>query len=148
VKAAAWADADGWRALVDGSGCPICTRGGPLDVIADFESVWVTASAEAQLPGYACVVSKIHVTEPYELGDEAATSFWRETMVVAQRLAEHTRAVKMNYGIHGNRIPHLHVHLWPRYPDDPYDVGGIPAGAASFVRTTEELAAMAAAIRR
>ena len=27
--------------------------------------------------------------------------------------------VKMNYDILGNSVPHLHVHLVPRYADDP-----------------------------
>jgi diadenosine tetraphosphate (Ap4A) HIT family hydrolase len=52
----------------------------------------------------------------------------------------------MSYRIHGNVIPHLHLHLWPRYPEDRYDVGGISAGQATFVRSDEELAAMAEAL--
>jgi diadenosine tetraphosphate (Ap4A) HIT family hydrolase len=55
-------------------------------------------------------------------------------------------AIKMNYGIHGNVIPHLHLHLWPRFVDDPYDTGW-PPEARSFVRTEEDLARMAAALR-
>lgn len=29
-------------------------------------------------------------------------------------------AVKSNYEIHGNSMPHLHAHLFPRYLDDPF----------------------------
>jgi len=146
VKAAAWADPERWRPLADGSGCPICVRGEPLDVVAELDAVWVTAPAEAQLPGYACVVSKVHVVEAFELDDDASDAFWAESMIVARRLAAFTRAVKMNYGIHGNVIPHLHLPLWPRCVDDPYDTGGIPADGASFTRSTGELAALAAAL--
>jgi len=46
--------------------CPICARGEPLDVLADFLATWITAGEEAPLPGYACVVSKIHVTRPID----------------------------------------------------------------------------------
>ena len=67
-------------------------------------------------------------------------------MSAARALAELTGTAKMNYGIHGNVIPHLHLHLWPRYRDDPYDVGGIPAGEATFMRSDEQLAQMAAAL--
>jgi diadenosine tetraphosphate (Ap4A) HIT family hydrolase len=28
--------------------------------------------------------------------------------------------VKINYEIHGNSAPHLHLHLYPRYMDDPF----------------------------
>ena len=146
VKEAAWADPERWRPLADGSGCPICLAGRPRDVIAEFAATWVTAGREAQLPGYACVVSKRHVVEPYELAATERRLFWEEAMDAARALAELTGVVKMNYGIHGNVIPHLHLHLWPRYPDDPYDVGGIPAGQATFTRSDDQLAKMAAAL--
>lgn len=68
-------------------------------------------------------------------------------MASARALAELFRPVKVNYGVHGNVIPHLHVHLWPRYLDDPYDVGGIPVGVASFTRTNEDLRLMGDAAR-
>lgn len=146
VKEAAWADAERWRALADGSSCPICIASRPRDVIAEFAATWVTAAREAQLPGYTCVVSKRHVVEPYELPSPERSLFWEEAMNTARVLAELTGAVKMNYGIHGNVIPHLHLHLWPRYVDDPYDVGGIPVGRASFTRSDEQLAGIAAAL--
>jgi diadenosine tetraphosphate (Ap4A) HIT family hydrolase len=148
VKSAAWADAERWRSLSDGSGCPICTRGEPSDLIAEFASTWVTAAREAPLPGYACVVSKMHVVEPFELSVQEQNQFWTEAMGVAQALTEFSGCVKMNYGIHGNVIPHLHLHLWPRLVDDPYDTGGIPAGVASFTRNDRYLARMAAALHQ
>lgn len=74
MKSAAWVDPERWAGLWDGSTCPICTEG-PLDVIAEFEATWLTVGQEAQLPGYACVVSKRHVVEPYELGPDDATAF-------------------------------------------------------------------------
>ncbi len=63
--------------LADGTGCPICLEGWPLDVIAEFSATWITAGRDAQLPGYACVVSKRHVVEPYELAGPSAASFAR-----------------------------------------------------------------------
>ena len=43
-----------------------------------------------------------------------------------------------DYEIHGNTIPHLHVHLLPRGPGDGY-------GEAGLMRTPEELEALRAA---
>jgi len=146
VKRAAWADPERWRAVREPDGCPICRRGEPLDVIAEADATWVTAGREAELPGYACVVSKLHVVEPFELGEADGARFWSEAMRAARLLAEATGAVKLNYGIHGNVIPHLHLHLWPRFADDPYDVGGIPADAASFTRGDDELRRLADAL--
>ena len=51
--------------------CPICTRGEPLDIVADLGVAWVTAPPAAALPGYACVVAKRHVVEPFELAETA-----------------------------------------------------------------------------
>jgi len=147
MKSAAWADAEHWREVCSPAGCPICQAGEPRDVIAESASTWVTAGREAQLPGYACVVSKHHVVEPFELRPSDRAAFWEEAMSAARALAELTGAVKMNYGIHGNVIPHLHLHLWPRSVTDPYDLGGIPAPGVSFTRSDDELGRMAAALQ-
>ena len=120
--------------------CPICDRGEPLDVIADLGATWATAGTEAPLPGYVCVVSKGHVVEPFELPPPELDAFWREAMLVARALADLLQPVKMNYEIHGNTIPHLHMHLYPRFPGDP----GI--GRGSFTRSHTELERLAAAI--
>jgi diadenosine tetraphosphate (Ap4A) HIT family hydrolase len=106
----------------------------------------VTAAADAELPGYVCVVSKHHAVEPFDLPPDDAALFFAEAMSAARRIAAFSKAVKMNYGIHGNVIPHLHMHLWPRFPDDPYDVGGIPAHVASFARTPAQIDSMRLAL--
>jgi diadenosine tetraphosphate (Ap4A) HIT family hydrolase len=36
-------------------------------------------------------------------------------------LSEVTRCIKLNYEVHGNIIPHFHMHLFPRYPGDPFE---------------------------
>jgi diadenosine tetraphosphate (Ap4A) HIT family hydrolase len=94
--------------------CPICDRGEPLGIVAELKSTWVTTDPEAEVPGYVCVVSKRHVVEPYELPPDELDAFWRESMLVARAVADLLRPSKMNYEIHGNTIPHLHMHLYPR----------------------------------
>ena len=145
MKRAAWVDPERWRALRDGTGCPICLAGAPRDVIADWPTTWVTAGRETPLPGYACVVSKRHVVEPFELSGGERQSFWDEAMAAARTLDELFAPVKLNYEIHGNVIPHLHLHLWPRFEDDPYDTGALRPRDAVFVRTEDELERMRAA---
>ena len=41
----------------------------------------------------------------------------------------------MNYEIHGNSIPHLHLHLYPRFPGDPFEGRPIAMDAPAFTRT-------------
>jgi diadenosine tetraphosphate (Ap4A) HIT family hydrolase len=111
-------------------------------VIAELPSTWITAAVEAPLPGYACVVSKQHVVEPFELAARDRTAFWREAMLAARVLHELCEPAKMNYEIHGNTIPHLHLHLFPRFADDPYVGGAIDPRRASFTRTAADLERM------
>jgi len=71
---AAWTDPARWLALCDASGCPICQRGEPLDVLVEFPSCWITAPPITSLPAYVCVMAKQHVVEPFQLSpaDQAA----------------------------------------------------------------------------
>jgi diadenosine tetraphosphate (Ap4A) HIT family hydrolase len=111
-------------------------------VIAELATTWVTAGVEAPLPGYACVVSKRHVVEPFELAPRERAAFWREAMLAARVLHDLCRPAKLNYEIHGNTVPHLHLHLFPRFADDPYVGGPIDPRRASFRRTPADLERM------
>jgi diadenosine tetraphosphate (Ap4A) HIT family hydrolase len=122
----------------DGVDCSICARGRPLDVVGEFPTSWVTAPAEAPLPGYACVVAKRHVIEPFELAETERILFWEECMTAAAALKRLLRSPKINFEIHGNTIAHLHMHIYPRYRRDPYEGGAID-GSAKFVRGPAEL---------
>jgi diadenosine tetraphosphate (Ap4A) HIT family hydrolase len=147
VNTPAWADAGRWTALADGSECPICRRGGPRDVVAELATTWVSAPPRAALPGYVCVVSKRHVVEPFELPSDEQAAFWEEAMAVARGLAALLQPVKMNYEIHGNVIPHLHLHLYPRYPGDAFGTGALRSHDEPFVRSNDELRRIAEAVR-
>jgi diadenosine tetraphosphate (Ap4A) HIT family hydrolase len=119
--------------------CPICDRGQPLDLIAELPTVWVTAQPFAPLPGYVCIVAKRHVVEPFQLPPAEMAVFWSEGMSVARALDELVHPPKMNYEIHGNSIPHLHLHLYPRFRGDPYEGRAIDGRSSGFERTPEDL---------
>src|SRR5262245_29930425 len=102
-----WKDSQGWAALIDGSGCPICQRGQPLHVIATLESAWLTMQEDAPLPGYVCLVTKRHVVELHDMDDSTSQAFMRDARRVSAAVAAVTGAVKLNYEVHGNTIPHL-----------------------------------------
>ena len=131
--------------------CPICASGQPLDVITELDAVWVSAPPVAVLPGYACAVARRHVEEPFQLPDDQMVAFWRESMAVARALNSLLEPRKMNYEIHGNSIPHLHLHLYPRFRGDPFERRPIATDAPAFTRTEDDLRRMAdaiAAVRR
>ena len=117
----AWSHPERWQALCSGEACPICRKGGPLDVVAELEASWLTMQEHAAVRGYACLVARTHAVDLHDLPPDEAAAFMRDAQRVSRVLAEATGAVKMNYEIHGNTLPHLHLHVFPRYPGDPFE---------------------------
>ena len=111
--------------------CPICQRGEPEGIIGEASVTWYTTSSPAPMLGYVCVVSKRHVVEPFELQGTERHTFWDETLRAAEAVQAVFQPNKINYEIHGNTIPHLHVHVFPRYPGDPFVGGPIDPRRAS-----------------
>jgi diadenosine tetraphosphate (Ap4A) HIT family hydrolase len=79
----------------------------------------------APVRGYVCLVSKIHAVELHDLAEETALAFIHDARRVSKSLSYVTGAVKINYEIHGNSIPHLHMHFFPRYRGDQFEGGPI-----------------------
>lgn len=86
----------------------------------------------APAAGYVCLVSKTHVVELHDLPEASACAFMRDARKVSRAIASVTGAVKMNYEIHGNTIPHLHVHCFPRYRGDQFE--GQPIDSKAVVQ--------------
>ena len=120
-----WHDLAEWDALIDGTACPVCRRGHPLNVVCELEAAWVTTSEQAPMRGYACLVSKRHVVELHDLTESEGAALMRDTQRLSRAIATVTRPIKLNYEIHGNTMPHLHVHVFPRYRGDPFEHGPI-----------------------
>jgi diadenosine tetraphosphate (Ap4A) HIT family hydrolase len=73
----------------------------------------------------------------------------KEAQLSARVLKQVTGAVKINYEIHVNTVPHLHMHLFPRTLEDPFPGGPIgydqvdppvyaPEEFREFVRSMQE----------
>ena len=141
-----WSAADEWERRRTPEGCIICVSGGPLDIVAEFDSCWATVPRTAPLAAYVCVVARRHVNEPFEMDRDERSRFWDDTMTIAQAVAAHAHPIKMNYEIHGNTLPHLHVHLFPRHIDDPFVGGPVDPRKVVLTRSDAEIDALAAAI--
>lgn len=134
LTSSGWTDPERWYALRDGSNCPIC-RDGPRDVVGELAVSWITLPPLTPLPGYVCLVAKRHVVEPFELPLDERMSFWEDTNRVAAALDRTLSPVKLNYEIHGNTVPHLHVHLFPRQRGDAFE--GRPIDGREARRRTD-----------
>ena len=105
--------------------CPVCLSvPGPSDIVTIFELLhsWVEATPHAQggLYGKCHVLCKGHFVELYDMDESSLLGFMSDVQIAARALKSVTGAVKINYEIHGNSMPHLHAHLFPRYVDDPF----------------------------
>ncbi len=69
--------------------------------------------------GYTFLVFKWHATELYQLNTSQREGFMSEMVEVAEALAQVFKPDKMNYELLGNKMPHLHWHLIPRYKAEP-----------------------------
>ena len=71
--------------------------------------------------GYACLVSRVHAVDLHDLTLSQSAGFIQDAHRVSSALSAVTGAVKLNYEIHGNTLPHLHMHFFPRYVGDPFE---------------------------
>jgi diadenosine tetraphosphate (Ap4A) HIT family hydrolase len=120
-----WTNPEEWKGLLSGEGCPICRDGKPTNIIAELNFCFLVAGEETPLKGSCALFFKRHAVELYELSSEEAAGFISDVQQVSKAIHEVTDAVKINYEIHGNTIPHLHLHLFPRYLGDPFENGPI-----------------------
>jgi diadenosine tetraphosphate (Ap4A) HIT family hydrolase len=116
-----WTDPEEWERLRRAETCPVCLRGRPADALAELEATYLLAGEDSPMKGYCVFMLKRHAVELYELTDEEAAAFMRDVRRVSKAVHEITGAVKLNYEMHGNTIPHLHLHLFPRYAGDPFE---------------------------
>ena len=101
--------------------CPICLKQWPLSdhQITDLGHVTAYLHEDQFFPGWTVLVWKRHVTELFQLGQSERQDLMDRMTELAQVLSETFHAVKINYALLGNQVPHMHWHLVPRLADDP-----------------------------
>jgi ATP adenylyltransferase len=67
-----------------------------------------------------CIVAyREHVNELYELPTPELAKFMQDVARAAKAIRTAMGAAKINYGAYSDKLPHLHVHLVPKYVDGP-----------------------------
>jgi len=116
-------DYEKWAQLCDPARCPVCNNAPMpkgMEDLYELSYTWLNAEPRDCIKGACHVTSKIHAIELFELNDEQLLGVMREVNLYAKCLKRVTNAVKINIEIHGNTLPHLHVHLYPRWIGDPF----------------------------
>lgn len=110
--------------------CPFCSLPAAR-VVDEGQHCLVIRDAFPVSEGHTLVISKRHVGSLFELTEPEALDFFRLLGRAKQTLDGAYRPTGFNVGINdgraaGQTVPHLHVHLIPRYTGDvPDPRGGI-----------------------
>ncbi len=153
-----WHDLAQWNDWSSASGCPVCNPelyGKPESerAIADLEISSLLTGRDTCMKGHCCLVVHPHAVEIFDLAEADAYAFMRDMRLASRALQEVMGAIKINYEIHGNTIPHLHLHLWPRQIGDRFEGGPIDWRVKMATGYTDEefaafIMAMQQAVRR
>lgn len=75
--------------------------------------------------GRVIVASKQHVDDISCMSEEDAAAFMADVRHVAAALHKAFNPDKINFGAYGDTMHHLHVHIVPKYKDDPFEFGDV-----------------------
>ncbi len=110
-------DPDQWLRMAQKENCPYCRKDeDPMQstTLKFFKYSEMCAHPQVCLKGTCYLITKEHYVELFDLDEETLLGFMKEVQVAARVLKEVTGAFKINYELHGNTAPHLHLHLFPR----------------------------------
>jgi len=109
-------------------GCLYCERNQVqkdlMIEICDLDVSTVFLFKEQTYKGRCVVAYKKHDVELYELDDKELLAFMKDVNRVASAMKKLFKAEKINYGAYSDKLPHLHIHLVPKYVDGT-DFGGV-----------------------
>jgi Diadenosine tetraphosphate (Ap4A) hydrolase and other HIT family hydrolases len=127
--------------------CGIVAGSIPSQTIDSDERTVAFMDINPATPGHALVVPRVHSADLLEIEDEDLTA----TALAARRLARRMKDVLATDGINlinscgaaaWQTVFHFHIHVVPRYEDDPLKLPWIPEPGDS-----DEIAATAAKLR-
>ena len=96
-----------------------CRLGEYPKQICRVNSGWVVLGDVQFLRGYSLILPDPPVADFNQLDALARRILMHEASIVGDALLKLTGAVRINYEILGNLEPALHVHIFPRFDDEP-----------------------------
>lgn len=108
--------------------CPFCNLPAERIVGSNDEAV-VILDAYPISPGHSLIIPKRHVESFFDLKDSEQAEMLRLLQSAKEGLDQELSPAGYNVGINdgaaaGQTIPHLHIHLVPRYTNDRADPRG------------------------
>lgn len=127
--------------------CAIVAGEAPAEIVDSDERTVTLMDINPATKGHALVIPRAHSEDLLAIGEDDL----RHTAVAAQRVAKRMEATLHPDGFNllnacraaaWQTVFHFHIHVIPRYEDDPLKLPWIPRGA-----DFDEIAAIAATIR-
>lgn len=97
----------------------LCRAGIYAPMICRVNSGWVVLGDTQFLRGYCLIYADPVVGHLNELDADARKTLMYEASIVGDALLDITGAARINYEVLGNLAPALHMHIFPRYADEP-----------------------------
>jgi diadenosine tetraphosphate (Ap4A) HIT family hydrolase len=105
------------------SECPFCNLDPSREIITESELVFAIYDKYPVNKGHALIIPKRHCSNYFELTAEEQLACWQLVNELKTVLTERYNPDGFNIGINinedaGQTIPHVHIHLIPRYKGD------------------------------
>lgn len=103
--------------------CPFCQPDNEREIILETQEVFAIYDKFPVNPGHALIIPKIHQSDFFDLNDELQNACFRAVNEVKKIVSFRFQPQGFNVGINvgvtaGQTIPHVHIHLIPRYSGD------------------------------
>ncbi len=93
------------------------TRKNLMIEVCTLKTSTVYLNKDQKHPGRVVLMFYRHAEEVCDLTAEENSSFFAELSLVAGAVKNLYHPDKINYAIYGDLVPHLHVHIVPKYKD-------------------------------
>jgi len=103
--------------------CSIVKKEVPAKIVYENDFVLAFLDIKPANPGHVLVIPKDHYTFLTQMPDEAISEVFKATKIVAEAVFEVTGAEgveirQRNGAVAGQIVPHVHVHVIPRFKND------------------------------
>ena len=109
--------------LVDDQFCPFCNVSNEREIIAESVSAFAIYDKYPVSPGHALVIPNQHIGDYFELSVVEQIDCWELVNKVKGIISGRFNPDGYNIGINvghsaGQTVPHVHIHIIPRYKGD------------------------------
>jgi len=109
--------------------CPFCSIEKYREIIAESAMAYAIYDKFPVNPGHALIIPKVHCDDYFKLSLNEQAACWLLLNEVKNRITKQYKPDGFNIGINileaaGQTIPHVHIHLIPRFKGDVQEPRG------------------------